>query len=322
MTQPAFLHSGGPCAFAALALELRAGDVPQRTVLERDAAEALAGLIAIDLEAFDPNAAGLQLGVLAAHFDPVELLRPGWPLHARLAQLVATAPRGDGARRHGGQVLAFGAREGALPETLQPSTEHAGGPLRVLPLVLSARTGDAQQMACLTEVERRAEADLLTRGMAAAATALAVQDAFGLQLEHARYLTLHDLCAMTALQYQHAGLATLWPIIEAALLSPTSSVVLDTPPEPAIRYAQGEARIAMVSPWSWQRRHGAQAGSDITTDEARLQRRFQQFEARQRQFAAVLQAHGVPVLFEHVDAAAGDGAPPDQAAVSGASNIR
>ena len=321
MTQAAPLHTSGPCAFAALALELRAGDVPQRAVLERTAAEALAGLIALDLAAFDPNAAALQLGVLAAHFDPVELLRPGWPLHAQLAQLVATAPRGDGGWGHGGRVLAFGARDGALPETLRPSTEYAGGPLRLLPLVLSAPAGDAQRAACLTDVERRAEADLLMGGMAAAATALAVQDAFGLQLEHARYLTLHDLCAMTALQYQHAGLAALWPIIETALLAPTSSVMLDTPPEPTIRYAQGEARIALLSPWSWQRWHAAQAGPEITTDEALLQRRFQQFEARQRQFAAVLQAHAVPVLFEHVDDDAGR-AQPDQAAVSGASNIR
>ena len=34
-------------------------------------------------------------------------------------------------------------------------------------------------------------------------------------------------------------------------------------------------------------------------DDARLERRFEQFQARQRQFAAVLGAHGIAVTFAH-----------------------
>jgi hypothetical protein len=37
---------------------------------------------------------------------------------------------------------------------------------------------------------------LLETGMAEARTALAAQQAFGVAIEHARYLTLHDLAAM------------------------------------------------------------------------------------------------------------------------------
>src|SRR3546814_9062548 len=72
----------------------------------------------------------------------------------------------------------------------------------------------------------------MERGMAGADTALLAQEAFGLQVEHARYLTLHDLCALMAMQYDHAGLAPLWPVLETALLSPDREAWLDAPPEP------------------------------------------------------------------------------------------
>src|SRR3546814_4530153 len=87
----------------------------------------------------------------------------------------------------------------------------------------------------------------MERGMAGADTALLAQEAFGLQVEHARYLTLHDLCALMAMQYDHAGLAPLWPVLETALLSPDREAWLDAPPEPLLRYADREARIALLT---------------------------------------------------------------------------
>jgi hypothetical protein len=119
-----------------------------------------------------------------------------------------------------------------------------------------------------------------------------------MQVEHARYLTVHDLAAMTAMQYEHAGLAPLWPLLETALLDPAGEAWLDAPPEPLLHYAGGEARIALFTTAAWHARYGA--GEH---DDARLQRRHRQFEARQRQFAAVLNAHSVPVHFVHCDAA-------------------
>ena len=151
--------------------------------------------------------------------------------------------------------------------------------------VAAARVGDAF------------ERDLVETGMAGAATALLAQELFGLQVEHARYLTLHDLLAMTALQYEHAGLAPLWPLLEAALLAPDAEEWLDAPPEPLAHYRDGEARIALFSPSAWHARYAP--GED---DDAKLARGFDHFQARQRQFAAVLGAHGVPVTFAHCNA--------------------
>ncbi|HVI59629.1 MAG TPA: hypothetical protein VM619_12275 [Luteimonas sp.] len=299
MNQP-ILHVIG-----ALALELAPGSAAARDALPQREAGALGAAIARDLARLDPAAATLELTTVGAHYDPVELLRPGWPVHRELDQLGARAPgRGDA----GGRVIAFGSHDGRLPGALSPSPDHAGGPLRLVPWTLA---GDA-------EVVRRVgdafERDLMERGMAGADTALLAQEAFGLRVEHARHLTMHDLCALTAMQYEHAGLAPLWPLLETALLSPDREAWLDAPPEPLLHYADGEARIALLTPKAWRAREamaggregagqagsaegGGDGGSD--GDDERLQRRFAHYESRQRQFAAVLRAHGVAVTFAH-----------------------
>src|SRR5688572_12957803 len=124
----------------ALALELR-GDAPvARASVDQDQAGALAALIARDVARLAPEATGLQLVTVGAHYDPVELLRPGWALHRELDELAARAPKptpGAGGDWGGGSVVAFGAHEGQLPGALAPSPDFFGGPLRVVPFVLA-----------------------------------------------------------------------------------------------------------------------------------------------------------------------------------------
>jgi hypothetical protein len=203
----------------ALALELAPGSPVGSALLSQADAGRLGERIAADLAGFQPEAATLELALAGAHYDPVEALRPGWPLHRELDQLATRAPGRDAARggRGGddaGRIIAFGTHEGRLPDALMPDSAHAGGPLRILPFVLS---GDD---AVATRVGDAFERDLVETGMAGAATALLAQELFGLRVEHARYRTRHDLLAMIALQYVHAGLAPLWPLLEAALLAP------------------------------------------------------------------------------------------------------
>jgi hypothetical protein len=276
----------------ALALELTPGSSAARDALaQRDAGE-LAAAMARDLARFAPEAAALDLTTAGAHYDPVELLRPGWPVHHELDQLGARAP--GGRDEGGGRIIAFGSHDGRLPGALSPSPDYAGGPLRLVPWSLA---GDA---AIAHDVGAACERDLMERGMAGADTALLAQEAFGLQVEHARYLTLHDLCALMAMQYEHAGLAPLWPVLETALLSPERDAWLDAPPEPLLHYTDREARIALLTPTAWRARNAAAAeGNGGEPDDERLQRAFGHYEARQRQFAALLRAHGVAVTFAH-----------------------
>lgn len=272
----------------ALALELTPGALPARAVLDQAAAEALAAGVANDLARLEGRAADLDLGLLAAAYDPVELLRPGWPLHRELERLVAQAP-GAGLPR----VIAFADREGRLPPNLLPQPDLAGGALRLLPWVLRGPRAQVQAVA------DRYESVLLETGMANAQTALLAQQAFGVAVEHARYLTVHDLAALMAMQYEHAGLGAAWPLIETALLAPGEEHWLDAPPEPLVRYAGGEARIALLDDDGWA---AAGFAPDGERDNARLGRAFDRFQMRQRQLAALFEAHGIATVYDHCPA--------------------
>ena len=272
-----------PIFHGVIALELRDGQPPREAALVVARAGDVAELLGRDLVALAPAAAGCDLALLGAHFDPAEALRPGWPVHRRVQELLQRAPgRGQGAR-----AIGFGAdAAGEVPLPLHCDPALAGGGLRVLPFVLQGEGVEA--------VATVLEAELLDRGMASAGLALALQDGLGASIEHARLLSLHDLLAMTALQYENAGLAPLWTLLETALLEPDAEAWLDRAPEPLARYGDGEVRIALMDPVAWHARN-----APAEADAARLERGFALFQARQRQFAAVLGAHGIDVNFVH-----------------------
>ena len=283
MTEPASDLS----VLAVMALEWMPGADAPRAALSQEQAGALAERIGHDLSLLVPEAAGLEMVMMGAHFDPAEILRPGWPVHRRLHELRLRAP----GRHAGPRIIGFGTdADGDVPAPLEAEAALRGGALRLVPLLLA---GDGA-----AEVGAQFETVLLDRGMARAETALLAQESFASRVEHARYLTLHDLAAMTALQYRHMGLEPLWPLLETALLVPGGEAWLDAPPEPLLRLVDGEVRIALFSDAAWQARYAPDE-----SDPERLRRRREFFEARVRQLCAVLEAHALPVI--HVDCPAG-----------------
>lgn len=266
-----------------IALEL-ADAQPAHAALRQTDAATLAQLLGHDLQLLDDAAGTLDLVLAAAHFDPAEVLRGGWPLHRRLQALHARAP---GDKTHA-RLIALGAdATGDIPQPLQCDASLQGGRLRVLPFLLSGEGA--------TTVAERLEDVLLDRGMARAETALFAQEHFGARIEHARYLSVHDLAAMMSMQYAHMGLEPLWPLIETALFAPDGDAWLDAPPEPLVHYRAGEAHIALFTPDAWEAHY---IGRDTGIDAEKLERQFGYFEARQRQIASVLQAHGIDVTFD------------------------
>ncbi|MGH8050131.1 MAG: hypothetical protein ACREPB_05670 [Arenimonas sp.] len=268
----------------AFALELSPQTRAQSPCLQQAKAGELAALLARDLASWVPEVRDCDFTILAAVFDPVEILRPGFPLHAELERLTAQAP-GQGQAR----MIALGANEKALPETLAPSMEFAEGPFRLVPFLLR---GDAERIHIVGEA---LEARLLDIGMAPADTALFAQENFKAQIEHARYLTVHDLTAMMAMQYEHAGLKNVWPLIETALLAPKEICWCDVMPEPLALYRDGEIHMTLMDADDWQTL--GYCGEEISPE--RCEFLFEQFEMRQRQMAALFQAHGLDVTFEH-----------------------
>lgn len=276
-------------ALGLLALELSGGDAPEQAALSTDTAGELAVLVGRDLAKLVPQVTELDFVFAAAHFDPAEILRPGWSVHRRFADLLARAPGRD----QGPRVLAFGAdAAGEIPMPLQANQDLTGGGLRVVPFLLS---GNAE--APLDAVRDGLEEVLLATGMAQPDTALLAQKAFGAKIEHARYFTVLDLASMMAMQYDNQGLGSLWPLIETALLAPDAEQWLDAPPEPLLRYVGGEVRMALFDPAGWCA-HYHQDRNDCD----RLTRVYEQYLMRQRQMAAVLEAHGLEVLYVHVNA--------------------
>ncbi|MFN6507600.1 hypothetical protein ISN34_01040 [Xanthomonas translucens pv. translucens] len=275
-------------ARGVIALELSAGRAPAHAALPHALAAELAEKVGRDLAQLVPAVRELELSLAGAHFDPAEVLRPGWPMHRRLDELRARAPGRDA----GPRLLAFGAdADGAVPLPFQADTALLGGALRVVPFLLS---GPAET---LPPVAEALEDLLLAQGMAQPDTALLAQQAFGAQIEHARYLTVNDLAAMMSMQYDNQGLAPLWPLIETALLAPEQEEWLASPPEPLLRYRDGEVRMALFDPAGWCAYY-----AHDRQDCERLQRVYEHYLARQRQLAAVLEAHGMPVLYVHCEA--------------------
>lgn len=271
-----------------IALELRDGDPPTQLALQADAAGELATQLGRDLAKLVPAAGACDLALFAAHFDPAEALRPGWPLHRRITELLQRAPgQAVAGQDWRPRIVGFGAdASGEVPQPLRCDTDLLGGGLRVLPFVLRGQAA--------TQAGEALEDLLLDRGMAAADAALALQEGLGARIEHVRYLSLHDLLAMSAMQYANVGLEPLWTLLETALLEADAEAWLDAGQEPLARYADGEVRIALFDPCAWRSRNAAGV-----EDEAKLERGFEMFQARQRQFAAVLEAHHVPVQFVH-----------------------
>ncbi|KRF00536.1 hypothetical protein ASG87_12630 [Frateuria sp. Soil773] len=269
-----------------LALELSPGETPRQLTLGRDEAAELAALVAADLHALVPPVAEARLALAGALFDAVELLRPGFPAWATLDELARRVPRG-----HLENVVAFGTHEGRMPALpLQPDPAYAEGPMRLLPLSLLAADTLAAGLA------ERLEVELVGRGEAGERTADWLMRTFGVRLEHARYLSRNDLLALTCVQYEHVNLAPLWTLLEAALLTPYREEDVLSARGLPLRYAEG--KVHAQSPAQWL--HG-QAG-----DNARRAHDFAGIVFELRQYAALLDAHGLPLALR--DASPGDGA--------------
>jgi hypothetical protein len=120
----------------------------------------------------------------------------------------------------------------------------------------------------------------------------------GVRLEHVRYLSRNDLLALTCVQYEHANLAPLWTLLETALLTPDRPESTMSARGLALHYADGT--VWVQSPAQWL---AAQDG-----DAARRAHDFAGIVFELRQYAALLEAHQLPLrLQSDTPAAAMDG---------------
>ncbi len=238
-----------------LALELVPEGRPSSLSLPVESAHLLGDAITADLIRLLPGVETMGLSVSAALYDPAQVLRPGWPLFAELARLHARTQQGAWTP----SVSCFGAAAGRMADPgLEPDASLIGSSLLLIPWVLIGGELDAAR------INAEMEESFTEKGLAEARTSLLLNEAFSIRVEHARYLSRLDLCAMTAMQYENAGLAALWSLIECALLSPQQSESVETASGARYRWQDGGVQLEA-------------AGDAIEA----------------RQFAAVLAAHGI-----------------------------
>ena len=260
-----------------LALELSAGDTPSHRTLSRNEAAELAALVAADLHTLVPQVDEARLALAGALFDAVELLRPGFPVWTTLDELARRVPRG-----HLENVVAFGTHDGHMPaQPLEPEAAFADGPMRLLPISLLAPDALAESLSEKLEVE------LVGRGEAGARTADWLMRTLGVRMEHARYLSRNDLLALTCVQYEHVNLAPLWSLLEAALLTPYRDESTMSARGLALRYHQGKVQVQ--SPADWLRTQ--------PMDPNQRAHDFAGAVFELRQYAALLDAHHIPLVF-------------------------
>ncbi len=265
-----------------LALETVAGESPMPMTLGRDEAAELAQLVAADLLGLVPQVASARLVLAGALFDQAELLRPGFPVWATLAELARRLPRGQP-----GNVVAFGHHAGRMPvPELEPSAIYADGPMRLLPASLLAPATLADDLSTQLEIQ------LVGRGEAGVNTADWLMRTLGVRLEHVRYLSRNDLLALTCVQYEHVNLAPLWALLETALLTPEREESTVSARGLSLRYAHGS--VLVQSPAQWLSRHRG--------DPAQRAHDFAGIVFELRQYAALLEAHRVPLQLESADA--------------------
>lgn len=274
-----------------LALELSAGTAPSAYTLSRDQADALARLIADDLARLlppaphQPGAEQADLLVLGALYDHAQLLRPGWPVLAELAELAQHSRALQGGS--GGRIVAFGSHGGVMPgEHLQPETQPVPGALLLLPWTFCADETLANDLGA------RMESVFMAKGEAGTQTADFLMRTLGLRLEHARYLTRHDLCALTCSQLEHAGFSALWQMLEFALLYPQRDGEALTSRGRRLAFRGGEVHCALPAYADWSAEFGR--GDDAA--ERTIGYAGWLFELRQ--YAGLFAAHQVPLRFD------------------------
>lgn len=264
-----------------MAIEPVTGEAAERSTLTRDEAAELAALIATDLKGVVPKADVARLAIVGGLYDPVELLRPGFPVWASLEELARRVPR-----QHLGNVVAFGTSDGQMPDkVLEPAKIYEHGPMRLLPLVLLAPPEEAEELSGDLEVQ------LVGQGATGNATADWLMRKLKLRIEHARYFSRGDLMAMVSVQYEGVSLAGMWSLLEAALLTPDRSEQVLSARGLTLRYEHGEAIAQSPANWlashHWHDEDAAQRAHDFAGIVFEL-----------RQYAMILDAHGVPLRLE------------------------
>ena len=253
-------------------------------VLSKSAAEQLLAHLATDLANVFPEIEPCDLAMASSLFDQTQVLRPGYPIFAALSERIEHSRTSDSKRLR----VAVDPKDESHPEPRlesDPSTPPAI--LQILPLCVE---GPAEVMAVLEDdMEHR----FLEQGQLSAHSAKSITAQFGIELNHARFMTLTDLLAMLKLQLEHFGFESLWRLIFAALEETDDIVPVRGTQRHAFEFGNGCVQTHFETFDYWA--HSGD-GKKLQASASELAEAYAAWTIEYRQYLATLQAHSIPVI--------------------------
>jgi hypothetical protein len=275
---------------------------PARMSGEADGAEMILGQgdadqmlahLAADLATLLGGIGKCHLAAAGALLDQCQLLRPGLPAFAALSGQIRHCQ--DQAITPG--LTATGATNGLMSaEALQPDESLPPSILKLLPMVAAGPDGLVDELA--EEMEHR----FLAEGQVSAHTASWLEAAFGIAINHARFMTLTDLNAMFRMQMEHFGYLPLWELIDAAIEGRRELLALTTDHSTRYEWIDGHVQVSFQTFDYWASRGGGRDVSDVNE----LPGGYVAWSRELRRYTSTLAAHAVPLKFELPDGCKGE----------------
>ena len=259
-------------------------------VLAAADAEQLLAHLAADLRALLPQVTACSLIAVGAVYDQVQLLRPGYPVF-RALEAVARDDRASGgeARPFRAGLVSVGGANGVLPQPgLQPLDDIPLGLMQLLPVVVH---GPAERV---RELGQAMEYRFLEEGQLSAHSAAWLEQAFGIDVNHARFMTVTDLNAMLRMQLEHFGFLPLWELLDSALHDDDATLTVKGGMGQCFELRDGAVHAEFQSFDHWANQ-GAGAGHPAARQQ--LAAAYADWTREVRQYATTLAAHGLPVRF-------------------------
>lgn len=254
-------------------------------LLDRSRSEQMLAHLAADLGTLLPDIPACSLIAAGALFDQTQILRPGFPVFTALETVVG----GRKDARFVPGLISIGAEDGTMPEAeLQPQADIPLGLLQILPVAMH---GPAD---LVEELGQAMEYRFLEEGQLSAKSAQWLQNAFGISVNHARFMTLTDLNAMLRLQLEHFGFLPLWELLDAALSESPETLRVETPSGQVYEWKQGAVHNAFQSFDYWANSGG---GVKVSAERQQLAGSYGDWTREARQYLTTLRAHGVTMRF-------------------------
>jgi len=250
--------------------------------------EQLLSHVAADLKALLPEISNCSLIAAGALFDQTQVLRPSYPAFSAL-EAVSTNSE---AQTFKAGLISVGASEGKMPSAeLQPLPDIPLGLLQLLPLVIHGRAG------LVSELGQEMEYRFLEEGQVSAHSAAWMETAFGISINHARFMTLTDLNAMLRMQLDHFGFLPMWELLDAALSGQGDPLTVKTQSGQQFELRDGIVYTTFETFDSW----AAGSGAEIAAARLALAAAYGDWTREVRQYLTTLAAHGVEVRFRLAD---------------------